>query len=139
MGEILSKELDELEKTFKLIPKQHRGVSFLRLFSQFHPYEDVRRVQLALAQVWAERNADPGGHLLTYLLHAAAMNDVETGTRTEFLPGTEREWNVACLVAATIIQWLGSPVGNRFLSEAFQKAGGTLTTTYPKVDEPDAS
>jgi hypothetical protein len=47
------------------------------------------------------------------------------------LPKTEREWEVAELVAATLIQWLPTTAGCSFLQHAFDRGGGSMKYKLP--------
>ena len=82
------------------MPKKskHRGLHIYRF--KDNPKEK------AFAEAWELENER--GHILDYLLHVGT--NAQTGRPLEC---TERE----ALVAATVIQWLGSPVGQHFLEE----------------------
>ena len=45
--------LEELQQT---IPPEHRGLLFERVLGDFNSQENTRRLELAFALVWAERN-----------------------------------------------------------------------------------
>ncbi len=118
-----------LETLLEKIPVEHRGVLFERVLEDFHPQENTRRLELAFAEVWAERN-NPQMYrpLLPSLLETHEGNP-----RKEFVPATEREWQVACLVAATLFQFLPTTVGCNMLYEGFRRAGGKLWYELPET------
>jgi hypothetical protein len=125
----MEEQLAQLEELAERIPKEHRGILFERVLKAFHPQENTRRLELGFAETWAERNSPEAGALLLSLL-CADTND----PRAEFIPRSEREWQVAYLAAATIMQWLPTSVGCSFLAEAFRKGGGEFRYTLPNVD-----
>jgi hypothetical protein len=59
------------------------------------------------AEAWARENAEHSGHTLAYLL------DPNSGTKGRPREPTDREH----VVAATVVQWLGSPCGQGFLRD----------------------
>lgn len=70
--------------------------------------------ELRFAEAWSKQN-DHGG-TLAYLL------DPAHGGRGRPPEPTDREH----VVAATVVQWLGSPVGQSFLAElGYEKTDGT--------------
>jgi hypothetical protein len=85
-----------------------------------NPLEEI------FANVWERLNTDFNGRLdgkgtLDYLL-ANTVND----PRGEVTCSDRR-------TAATVIQWLGSPVGQGFLREVFEKAGEKKVYTSVKL------
>jgi len=122
------------ERTLNLllekIPEAHRGISFERILQGFNPSEKTRLVEEAFARAWADRNDSEKSPLLFYLL----VSEEDT-KRKDALPKTPREWDVAFLVAATIMQWLPTSAGCAFLDEAFKKGGGSINYTLPKTEE----
>lgn len=105
------------------IPKVHRGINFARILPGQHPQENTRLVEAAFAETWAKLAE---GGMLERLLSA----DTDDPRRSD-LPKTPREWRVAHLVAATVIQWLPTAVGCGFLREAFKVGGGDLKYRLP--------
>lgn len=105
------------------IPQIHRGINFARILPNQHPQENTRLVEAAFAETWAKL-AEEG--MLEKLLSADG-DDPRRGD----LPETPREWKVAHLVAATMIQWLPTAVGCGFLHKAFQMGGGDLKYRLP--------
>lgn len=124
-------QVENLEAVLAQIPPEHRGVGFERVLESFHPQENTRRLELAFALSWASRNSEGSDNLLVHLLHAATIAGKEPDPRAAYLPQNEREWKVACLVAATLIQWLPTSVGCGFLCQAFEKAGGKFSYELP--------
>ena len=108
----------DFEKEKLGIPPRHRGVLFTRILPGHHPQDNTRCVEAGFAEEWSERNKE--GRLLERLL----LRDTEKDPRREFIPRTEREWEVAHLVAATVVQWLPTSVGCSFLRGAFQRGQG---------------
>lgn len=84
---------------------KHEGISKNRL--QFNPKERI------FADAWTDQNRIIGRSAMTieWLLHP-----------TDGMPVTQEE----CTVAATMMQWLGSPVGFNFLEDALKSAGYEL-------------
>ena len=82
------------------IPKKYRGTQFGRTSHSSR--------ELQLARAWARMNASAFhkssflAHLMTFETRNASVEDV-----------SERDH----IVAATVIQWLGSPVGQQFLKD----------------------
>ena len=134
MDDCIAKHLDNINAVLTQIPEEHRGVLFERVFEGFNFQENTRRLELAFALLWARHNSETGGNRLVHLLHAQTIAGKEPDSRAKFLPKDEREWKVACLVAATIIQWLPTAVGASFMAEAFRQAGGTFTYELPNTD-----
>lgn len=91
--------------------KRHKGISTNRL--KTNPREKV------FADAWEELNAQPRSRrtpaTVDYLIHPS-NNDPSIAS----LHATDRE----CEVAATVIQWLGSPVGWSWLQETMAKIHG---------------
>ncbi|MDP3958156.1 MAG: hypothetical protein Q8Q36_01675 [bacterium] len=127
----LARQEAEAEELLEKIPKEHRGVLFQRVCKEFHPQEDTRRLERSFAEVWAERNSIAYGPSILHLILSAEESD----PRREYVPRNEREWQVAYLVAATIVQWLPTSGGCHFLTEAFRRGDGTFSYTLPQVDE----
>lgn len=131
MDSVLDQQQRLLEHLFEVIPEEHRGFFFERLLPAFHPQENTRRLKVTLAILWAQRNSEAGGNLLTHILHGHTIAGQGPSAQQEFLPQTEREWKIACLVAATLIQWIPTAVGCGFLREGFERAGGKITIEFP--------
>lgn len=127
---VIAQQEIELEELLKRVPTEHRGVLFERVLPNLHPQESTRRLELAYAEEWAEEN-DPRKHrpLLPSLLETH-----ESDPRREFVPRTEREWQIACLVAATVIQFLPTSGGRSFQVSAFERGGGKLTYRLPETE-----
>ncbi len=123
LGKLAQNEL-ELERILALIPEEHRGIRFERVLSSCHPQENTRMLELGFAIEWAMTNTfrDQLGSVL-----AAEVDD----PRLNAVPKTDREWEVAQLVAASIIRWLPTSVGCSFLQEAFRRGGGSMSYTLP--------
>lgn len=124
---------EEVRRILDAVPHEHRGIGFNRLLEGYHPYESIRRLEVSLAEEWAkENNGKPdGGELLMTLF----MNVDENDPRRHEIPKDKREWEVADLIAATLMQWLPTNIGRAFMEEAFRRAGGHVTFTLPVVDE----
>lgn len=127
LGTISQVELD-LERILELIPEEHRGVLFERVMSNFAP-ETSSMLELGFALEWAKENTG-GKDLLTSLL-----GTYEGDLRAYAVPKTEREWVVARLVAASIIQWLPTACGCSFLDIAFNRGGGSMSYTLPDPEK----
>ncbi len=106
------------------IPPQNRGVRFTRVLEGHHPQDNTRKLELGFAKEWSDQNGD--GELLASLL----LTDKDDPRRSA-VPSTPREWEVARLVAATIIQWLPTSVGCSFLRGAFENGGGEFNYRLP--------
>ena len=105
------------------VPPRNQGIHFEDLLLADNEMRtDEQRVGRALAVLWARRNAE--NSFLCRLL----AND--TSSRSSEIARTLREWDVAYLTAATIIQWIGTPDGMSFLKEAFASGGGSLEHRY---------
>jgi hypothetical protein len=124
LGTIAQTELD-LERILELIPKEHRGIRFERVMKSFHPQEVTSMLELGFALEWALMNTEFKHQL--YLLLAADSDDPRAGA----VPKTAREWEVAELVAASVIRWLPTSVGCSFLQEAFRRGGGSMQYELP--------
>ena len=120
----------ELEEIFKKVSPEHRGVLFERVLKKFHPQENTRRLEKGFVEVWGELNDKVP--MLTMLLHVGDQNP-----RESLLPKNEREWQIACLVAATVIQWLPTTIGCAFLRKAFERGGGEFSYKLPEISESD--
>lgn len=106
------------------IPSQHRGVLFKRVLLKQHPQENTRLVEAGFAEEWSEWNKERP------FLEQILLTD-ENDPRRGCVPRNLREWEVAHLVAATVIQWLPTSVGCSFLQRAFQRGGGNLQYRLP--------
>lgn len=113
------------DQIFDQILPQFRGLYFERLFAANNPQEPTRRLELASALLWVEKNTHQ--HLLFSSLLTADSSNEKRGA----IPQTEREWEIAELVAATLMQWIVTQNGTAFLQEAFRRAGGSLTYKLP--------
>lgn len=114
------------------IPVNHRGLEFRRAYLKYHESDVSQKLELAFAREWAKRNTSTCSPAVLYSLMADASNHAsDPDPRSHCIPKTEREWEVAELVAATIVQWLGTQNGTSMLIEAFESAGGTLKVGYP--------
>ena len=114
----------DIEENNTGIPATHRGLRFMRTLKSLYPEDITTPVEEALARLWSDRNIR--NSLLGQLLSADRDNP-----RRGLIPVTDREWDVAHLVAATLIQWLATQEGCWFLEEAFKKSGGELTFRLP--------
>ena len=112
-------------QTLDQIPQGYRGLRFERLLQTVNSQEATRKLEVAFAILWVEKNTN-GKSLLSSLL-ATDSEDLRRGA----IPEIDREWEVAELVAATLIQWIPTTVGMAFVQEAFQRAGGSLKYTLP--------
>lgn len=106
------------------IPREHRGIRFERIFENNHPQETTRLLEIGFVEEWSQRN---GQGILQHILSTRTENP-----QSKRLPQTPREWEVAELVAASIIQWLPSATGCSFLDRAFVRGGGKFNYTLPK-------
>lgn len=129
MNAIVDQKRD-IDQQLAAVPEEHRGVMYERTFSYFNPQRNTQELQRALAILWARRNSETE-NLLVHLLHPHAKGGQEPDPRQHMTPQNEREWLVAQLVAATVIQWLGTAVGSAFLVEAFKRSGGELHYMLP--------
>src|SRR3989344_3340754 len=107
----------DFEKEKLSIPPRHRGVLFTRVLPKQHPQENARRVEAGFAEEWSWLNQERP--LLEQLLSTG-----EDDLRRSCVPRNQREWEVAHLVAATVIQWLPTSVGCSFLRSAFRRGDG---------------
>ncbi|MDQ5962915.1 MAG: hypothetical protein QG653_722 [Patescibacteria group bacterium] len=117
----------DLEELLKRIPEKHRGLLFERVLSTCHPSSSGCALERSLAEYWAYCNRGETGDLLATLL-SPEVDD----PRKDRVPKSPREWDVARLTAATLIQWLGSPVGRNFIREAVERAGGKISFQEPE-------
>ncbi len=131
MDDRITEQVENLSAVLEQIPPQHRGILFERVLETFHPQENTRRLELAIALLWAERNNEVTDNLLVHLLHPHAIRGGGPDPRAEELPKSAREWRLACLVAATVVQWLPTSAGCSFLRRAFEKAGGKFSYELP--------
>jgi len=115
----------DFEKEKLGIPPRHRGVLFTRVLQGHHPQDNTRCVEAGFAEEWSERNKE--SHLLEQLLSRGTESDPRQG----FIPRTEREWEVAHLVAATVVQWLPTSGGCSFLRSAFRRGEGDFKYRLP--------
>lgn len=119
----------ELEAVLGLIPKEHRGVRFERVLNNCHPQENTRMLELGFAIEWALQNTG-SRHTLNSILAVDADDPCAYA-----VPKTEREWEVAELVAASVIRWLPTAVGCGFLQEAFRRGGGSISYELPDPEK----
>ncbi len=115
----------KLERILELVPIEHRGLLFERVLKDFHPQENTSMLELGFAIQWALCNTGANNQLF---LNLAADHD---DPRAYAVPKTKREWEVATLVAASIIRWLATSGGCCFLEAAFKRGGGSMTYTLP--------
>jgi len=123
----MAQALMELEELLPLIPLEYRGLRFERVLESCHPQEVTRRLELAFAIEWAERNRGTS-HALYTLLTAD-----EDDPRKSSAPCTVREWEVVELAIATMVRWLPTAIGTSFLQAAFGRAGGSLSYILPDI------
>ena len=114
----------EAEEAFRKVPEEHRGLSFERTLSSFAPNDVSRKFELALAIEWARLNDSSQKEILASIL----CRKTDSPKHPNGLKKVKRRDQ---LVAASVIQWLGTRVGESFLKEAFRSAGGNVTITYP--------
>jgi len=105
----------------------NRGVLFSRILPGNHPQENTRLLEASFVEVWVMKNE-------RCLLEQILATD-RSDPSYDKIPKTEREWAVAHMVAASLIQWLPTAVGCSFLHEAFGKGGGTFKYTLPSIDK----
>lgn len=105
------------------VPLQHRGVLFKRVLKGHHPQDNTRRLEAGFAEEWSQWNKES-------LLESLLCTDLDD-PRREFVPRTPREWEVAHLVAASVIQWLPTSVGCSFLRSAFRRGDGDFKYRLP--------
>ncbi len=119
------KAIAEVEEVLSKIPPEHRGLSLERTLNSSAPNDVSRRFELALATQWARLN-DPTRNkemLVSILCRESSSLQYPNGFRK-----VKRRDQ---LVAASVIQWLGTRVGECFLYDAFRDAGGNCSITYP--------
>jgi hypothetical protein len=121
---ILAQNLAELEGILALVPVEHRGIRFERVLNNFNPQDSTCMLERGFAIEWAEANK--WRNQLGSILDGEA-ND----PRIDAAPRTPREWEVAQLVAASLIRWLPTSVGCSFLQEAFKRSGGSMSYVLP--------
>ena len=124
LGVLAYNEL-ELDKILKLVPREHRGIRFERVLSSCHPQENTRMLELGFALAWALENTEHRARLISIL------NADTEDPRAYAAPKTQRELEVAELVAASVIRWLPTTIGCCFLQEAFRRGGGSMNYTLP--------
>lgn len=74
------------------------------------------KLELAFAKAWERQNKET--HLLAYLLGGAeAQTRIYSGAQLELKFVSQRDAEVA----ATVVQWLGSEVGQHFLESVINK------------------
>jgi hypothetical protein len=112
-----------VEKRGRGRPKKvvHRGLHKWR-------YKD-NALEKRFADEWAKLNDGDRGGLPTLLYLLAADNNRPV---LEEMSARDAE------VAATVIQWLGSPVGSCWLAETLEKAGYEMVKKTKKKDPRDA-
>ena len=86
-------------------------------------------LELGFALQWALENTGTKNQL--YMNLVADSDD----PRAYAVPKTDREWEVAELVAASIIRWLPTSVGCCFLQEAFRRGGGSMSYELPNLEK----
>lgn len=120
------KAIAEVEEVLSRIPPEHRGLSLERTLDSSAPNDVSRRFELALATEWARLNdSSRGKEMLVGILCR------ESGS-LQYPNGFRRVKRRDQLVAASVIQWLGTRMGECFLRDAFRKAGGDCAITYPQ-------
>jgi hypothetical protein len=124
--------VEALNELLQKIPEHHRGILFERVLAGFAPNTKTAALERGLAETWAKMNDIENAPLLERLLF---RNDVEDFGQMDSAPQNNREWEIAYLVAATIIQWLGTPVGCAFLKEAFEKGGAQLEFKFKEKNK----
>lgn len=128
LGTVAQTELD-LERLLELIPKEHRGIRFERVMKSFHPQENTSMLELGFAVEWALMNTE-----FRHQLYSILSSDPDD-PREYAVPKTRREWEVAELVAASVIRWLPTSVGCSFLKEAFRRGGGSMSYELPDPEK----
>lgn len=117
----------DFEKDKLGIPRKHRGVLFARILEGQHPQENTRLLEEGFVNEWSEENQRD-------LLEMILCTEKDDPQR-KFVPKTRREWEVAHLVAASIIQWLPTSVGCSFLGRAFKRGGGDFSYRLPDYEK----
>ena len=121
---VIAADIAEIESLLALIPPAYRGLRFNRLVSTLGATEVTRLLEVSFATTWYEHNRYDNRFVR---LLSPGAEDQKKGSA----PRTEREWEVAELVAATLIQWLATPVGTALFFQAFRAAGGEITHKLP--------
>ncbi|MBP6888773.1 MAG: hypothetical protein KBC21_03655 [Candidatus Pacebacteria bacterium] len=114
---------DECERLLLDIPIACRGARFERIFPRTTMQDNTRQLEAGFVNLWAEKYKES-------LLPGILGNNGEDPQFAR-LPKTEREWEVAELVAATLIQWLPTTAGCSFLQHAFDRGGGSMKYKLP--------
>ncbi len=128
LGTIAQSQLD-VQRILDLIPQVHRGLRFERVLTSFHPQENTSMLELGFAIQWALENSRT-----REILYSILVADADE-PRAYAVPKTSREWEVAELVAATLIRWLPTSVGCCFLQEAFRRGGGSMGYVLPNPEK----
>lgn len=103
-------------KTSNNRPLIHRGFAHTRTL-QTGPFSDTKR-EKALSDKWEEDNPPPGQFGVQPVLNALVPDC------------TQRD----AMVAATVVQWLGSQVGFSFLNEALASVGYEIVQRQKSVN-----
>lgn len=127
--DVITRNRLELEEILGLVPKEHRGARFERVLNSCHPQENTRMLELGFAIQWALANTGTGHQLYSIL------NADPDDPRAYAAPKTDREWEVAEYVAATMIRWLPTSIGCCFLQEAFRRGGGSMSYELPDPEK----
>ena len=117
----------DYEKNKLNISPKHRGVGFTRALKGQHPQENTRQLIMGFSEEWSKMGEE---NFLEKLLCTG-----EVDPRQEFIPRDTREWEVAHLVAATIVQWLPTTIGCSFLKKGFQRGGGDFKYRLPDYEQ----
>lgn len=121
--------IGEIAEAMNLVPEEQRGLAFERTLSTFSPNEVSRRFELALAVEWARQNdAQRGKELLVSILCR------QSDSSKKYPHGFKKVDQRDKVVAASVIQWLGTALGECFLRDAFREAGGSCVISHPSKE-----
>ena len=115
----------EVEEVLSMVPQEHRGLSLARTLDSSAPNDISRKFELALAVEWARLNdSSRGKEVLVSIL-------CRESDSLKYPNGFKRVKRRDQIVASSVIQWLGTRMGECFLRDAFREAGGNCTIGYP--------
>lgn len=109
----------------KKSPNPNTGIRFERTLCQ----DSVGRLEKSLLELWQRENENRVGvNFGNGLLQGLFCKRDDNGSMEELHTVTNSER----MVAASVVQWLGTNVGRCFLEQAFNAAGWTLVIRAPK-------
>ncbi len=123
------KAIAEVTEVLSKVPKEHRGLSLERTLESSAPNDVSRRFERALATEWARLNdSSRGKEMLVSILCRSSGS-------LKYPNGFRRVKQRDQLVAASVIQWLGTRMVNVFSEMPFKKLGEHVSSRILQTND----